>query len=125
MGKTFKQWWNSRTTDEQATLLVIGGVSAVGVLASGFYILHKIRSGDVQEAVELAKGSFARTVEPSDKPYNILVTKLTEEGGVRALVSSSPLEFDDIAPAMRQFLEHIPKEALEKPSIRWFDVSGK
>ncbi len=111
--KTWWRWQNNRT---KGRILLVGGGVVLLAVGAGVAVALKARSGGAHEAVkdisDVVKGSFYRSLEPSDKPYNIAIMKVVD-GKIRIAAVTKGLEVDEISDAMEDFVKVMRSRNLE------------
>ena len=113
---SIKTWWKQQNDQTKGRVILVGagvGLVAVGAVAA---VALKVRSGDAHEAAKdisnVVKGNFYRNIEPSDKPYNIALTKVVD-GKVRLVAATKALDVDEIHDAMKDFVDAMDARNLE------------
>ena len=111
-----KTWWKRQDDQMKGRVILVGAGVVLLAVGAGAAVVLKARRGDVHEAAEdiagVVKGSFYRNLEPSDKPYNIAVTKVVD-GKVRIAAVTKALDVDEIHDAMEDFVEVMGTRNLE------------
>lgn len=111
-----KTWWRQQNDQTKGRVILIGAGAALVAVGTGVAVVLKARRGDVHETAKdiagVVKGSFYRNLEPSDKPYNIAVTKVID-GKVRIAAATKALDVDEIHDAMANFVEVMDARSLE------------
>ena len=111
-----KTWWKRQDDQTKGRIFLVGAGMVLLAVGAGAAVVLKARSGNAHEAsediVDVVKGSFYRNLEPSDKPYNIAVTKVVD-GKVRIAAVTQALDVDEIHDAMEDFVEVMGTRNLE------------
>ena len=111
-----KTWWKRQDDQTKGRIFLVGAGVVLLAVGTGAAVVLKARSGDAHEAAkdisDVVKGNFYRNLEPSDKPYNIAVTKVVD-GKVRIAAVTKALDVDEIHDAMEDFVEVMGTRNLE------------
>lgn len=122
---TIKTWWNNKTTAERERFM--NNVITAGVfVAVGGATIALVRKGKVKDAVNTAKtvsGTFTRYADPTDAPYNVLVTKVCKDGKIHAIFSTKGLvDKDAVVSAMKEFVSTM-EDGVNQNIANWQNVS--
>lgn len=122
---TVKTWWNNKTTAERERFM--NNVITAGVfVAVGGATIALVRKGKVKDAVNTVKtvsGTFTRYADPTDAPYNVLVTKVCKDEKVHAIFSTKGLaDKDAVVNAMKEFVSAM-EDGLNQNIADWQNVS--
>lgn len=117
-----KTWWNTKSDGERerifSTAVSVGTAVVIGGAAFAL-----VRKGKVKDAAKTVSGTFTRTANPADAPYNVLVTKVCKDGKVHAIFSTKGLaDKDAIVGAMKEFVETM-EHGVNQNLADWRNVS--
>lgn len=119
---TVKTWWNTKTTAEREKIMN-NVITAGVVVVVGGATIALLRRGNAKDAVKTVSGTFTRSAEPYDAPYNVLVTKVWKDGKVHAIFSTKGLaDKDAVVSAMKEFVSTM-EDGLNQSIADWRNVS--